>query len=215
VSDVLLPALGVLFDCDGVLVDSVASGQRGWSQWAREYGLDPALVLEGVHGRRSADTVALHLPAGQRQVALQRIDAIELADAENTSAVPGAADLIASLSDNWAVVTSAAPALVRARLAAAGLPLPRVLVTAADVKKGKPAPDCYLLAAAGLGLAPVDCIVIEDSSTGIRAGRDAGAGHVVGVGPSALATDAAPVVRDLRGLRWEGVGLQIPASARL
>jgi sugar-phosphatase len=91
VSDILLPCQGILFDCDGVLVDSVASGQRGWSQWALEYGLDPAQVLEGVHGRRSKDTVAMHVPAEQRQEALQRIDAIEIADAASTSAIPGAA----------------------------------------------------------------------------------------------------------------------------
>jgi sugar-phosphatase len=215
VSDVELPCLAVLFDCDGVLVDSVASGERAWSQWALEYGLEPAAVLDGVHGRRSVETVAMHLPAALRQEALRRIDGLEIDDARNTAAIPGAAELIASLGDQWAVVTSAAPGLLRARLAAAGLPLPRVAVTAADVQRGKPAPEGYLLAAAGLGTPPGDCVVIEDSATGIRAGRDAGAGYVVGVGPGALDTDAQPVVRDLSGLRWQAGVLFIPSSALL
>jgi sugar-phosphatase len=215
VSDVELPCLAVLFDCDGVLVDSVASGERAWSQWALEYGLEPAAVLDGVHGRRSVETVAMHLPAALRQEALRRIDGLEIDDARNTAAIPGAAELIASLGDHWAVVTSAAPGLLRARLAAAGLPLPRVAVTAADVQRGKPAPEGYLLAAVGLGTPPGDCVVIEDSATGIRAGRDAGAGYVVGVGPGALDTDAQPVVRDLSGLRWQAGVLFIPSSALL
>jgi sugar-phosphatase len=210
-----LTCRAVLFDNDGVLVDSVASGERGWSTWAREYGLDPAQVLAGVHGRRSVDTVAMHLPAAQRVEALRRIDELEVADAANTTAIPGAAELIATLDENWAVVTSAAPGLLKARLAAAGLPLPRVFVTAADVQHGKPSPEGYLLAAAGLGLAPGDCVVIEDSVTGIRAGRDAGVGHVIGVGPEALATDAHPVVRNLVGLRWSAGVLHIPATALL
>jgi mannitol-1-/sugar-/sorbitol-6-phosphatase len=215
VSDVELACQAVLFDNDGVLVDSRASGERAWSRWAREYDLDPARVLEGVHGRRSAETVARYLPVTQQQAALQRIDALEIADAGNATAIAGAAELIATLADNWAVVTSAAPGLLRARLAAAGLPVPRVIVTAADVQNGKPSPEGYLLAAAGLRIAPADCVVIEDSPTGIRAGRDAGAGHVIGVGPAALATDASPVVRDLRGVRWQGTGLHISASALL
>jgi sugar-phosphatase len=215
VSDVELPCLAVLFDCDGVLVDSVASGERAWSQWAVEYGLEPAAVLDGVHGRRSVETVAMHLPAALRQEALRRIDGLEIADARNTAAIPGAEELIASLGDHWAVVTSAAPGLLRARLEAAGLPLPRVAVTAADVQRGKPAPEGYLLAAAGLGTPPGDCVVIEDSATGIRAGRDAGAGHVVGVGPGALETGAQPVVKDLSGLSWQAGALRIPSSALL
>jgi sugar-phosphatase len=215
VNAVRLPCRGVLFDCDGVLVDSVASGQRGWSQWATEYGLDTAAVLAGVHGRRSAETVAMHVPAQLREEALRRIDAIELADAGSTTAIPGALELTATLAANWAVVTSAAPALLRARLTSAGLPVPIVTVTAADVTLGKPAPEGYLRAAAGLGLAIGDCIVIEDSPTGITAGRSAGAGHVIGVGAGARGTGAEPVIRDLRGLRWDGEALHVAASALL
>jgi sugar-phosphatase len=215
VRDVELSCLAVLFDCDGVLVDSVASGERAWSKWAIEYGLEPSVVLHGVHGRRSAETVAMHLPPAQRAEALRRIDGMEIDDAGSTTAIRGAAELIASLTDNWAVVTSAAPALLRARLTAAGLPVPRVTVTAADVREGKPAPEGYLAAAAELGFLARDCIVIEDSPTGIRAGRSAGAGHVVGVGPSALDTEAQPVIGDLRGLRWDSGTLHVPADALL
>ena len=214
-SDVELPCLAVLFDCDGVLVDSVASGERAWSQWAIDFGLEPSAVLDGVHGRRSVETVAMHLPVGRRAAALQRIDAMEIAGASSTTAIRGASELIASLTNNWAVVTSAAPALLRARLAAAGLPIPRVTVTAADVNEGKPSPEGYLRAAAELGFAVGDCLVIEDSPTGIRAGRSAGAGQVVGVGASALGTSAEPFVRDLRGLQWRDGVLHVPASALL
>jgi sugar-phosphatase len=215
INDVMLPCRAVLFDNDGVLVDSVASGERGWRRWAVEFGLDPAQVLAGVHGRRSKDTVALHLPAEQREKALQRIDELEVADAGNTTAIPGAQALVAGLPGNWAVVTSAAGPLLRARLMAAGLPQPPVAVTAGDVQAGKPSPEGYLRAAAELDVAISDCIVIEDSPTGIRAGRSAGAGHVVGVGTSALGTDAKPVIRDLRGLRWVDGALQIPGKSQL
>jgi sugar-phosphatase len=215
VSDVDLSCLAILFDCDGVLVDSVAGGERAWSQWATDFGLEPSAVLNGVHGRRSAETVAMYLPVAQRAEALRRIDGMEIADAGNTTAIPGAAELIASLSDNWAVVTSAAPALLRARLTAAGLPVPRVTVTAADVQEGKPAPEGYLAAAAKLGFSIGACVVIEDSPTGIRAGRSAGAGHVVGVGASALDTGATPVIRDLSGLQWSDGALHVSSSALL
>lgn len=214
-SDLELTCLAILFDNDGVLVDSRASGEHAWSTWAEEYELDPAAVLDGVHGRRSVETVAMYLPSPLRDEALHRVDALEIDDAANTTAIPGAAELIATLDDNWAVVTSATPALVKARLAAAGLPLPGVLVTAAHVQRGKPSPEGYLLAASGLGMAPADCVVIEDSATGIRAGRDAGVGHVIGVGPAALATNAQLVVRDLVGLRWSHGVLHVPAAALL
>jgi sugar-phosphatase len=214
-SDVELPCLAVLFDCDGVLVDSVASGERAWSRWAVELGLEPSAVLAGVHGRRSAETVAMHLPVAQRVEALRRIDGMEVDGAGSTKAIRGAPELIVSLTENWAVVTSAAPALLRARLTAAGLSVPRVTVTAADVQEGKPAPEGYLAAAAALGFRIEDCLVIEDSPTGIRAGRSAGAGFVVGVGASALGAGAQPVVRDLRGLRWSDGVLQVSASALL
>ncbi|MFD7712075.1 HAD-IA family hydrolase [Streptomyces sp. NPDC059786] len=202
-----IPCDGLLFDNDGVLVDSDEGVGLAWSRWARDRGLVPEDVVALVHGRRSADTVALLVPdPGQRAAALAEIDRLEVEAAVTTAALPGARPLVDGLPrDRWAVVTSGVTALARARLAAAGLPAPPVLVTADDVSHGKPAPDGYLAAAAELGFAPQRTVVLEDSAAGARAGAAAGA-TVIGVGERSLTTDARIVVRDLRGLVWrEGV----------
>jgi sugar-phosphatase len=202
----------VLFDCDGVLVDSTASGEAAWTEWARRYDLDPARVLDGVHGRRSADTVRRFLPPARFAGALRAIEAIEIAAAASTAGIAGAAQLLARLPPNWAVVTSASPALATTRLRAAGLPLPAVLISADDVAVGKPAPDGYLEAARRLRLPVTDCVVVEDSANGVQAGHTAGA-RVIGVGERALGTGAEIVVSDLTGIRWEHDSLLIPAAS--
>lgn len=214
-----IPCQALLFDCDGVLVDSVDAGIRGWSRWAEEYGLDPATVTEVIHGRRSAETAAYflgHLAPDELARAVARIDEIEAADAVHTTPIPGAPGLLDALGGSrWAVATSASTVLVSARLAGAALPTPPVLVTADSVAHGKPAPDCYLTAAAKLGVAPAHAVVFEDTAIGVRAARAAGVGHVVGVGPRALDSDADVVVHDLRHVTWTGDGLDIPAEAVL
>lgn len=212
---IVLTCDGVLFDCDGVLVASTAAGETAWTQWATEHGLEPALVLDGVHGRRSADTVALFLPPERRHDALARIEAIEITGAERCTPVPGAAALLAGLTGQWAVVTSATRALADARLKAADLPQPPVLITGDDVERGKPAPDGYAEAARRLGVRIHACTVVEDSPTGIRAGRAAGAGHLLGVGETALDTAARTVVTDLSGVSWTGDGLRVEWSSLL
>ncbi len=212
---VTLPARGLLFDNDGVLVDSDAAVTTSWSRWATEQGLDPAGVVAVVHGRRSADTVADLVPGARRVEATALIDRYELEDAETVPAVPGAADLLASLpAEVWAVVTSGTPALATARLTAAGLPLPEAMVTGPDVTAGKPHPECYRLGARALGLRPEETVVLEDSPAGVAAGRAAGA-RVVGIGERALAAGADVVVRDLTGLRWADGVLSVPAGAVL
>jgi mannitol-1-/sugar-/sorbitol-6-phosphatase len=206
---------GLLFDNDGVLVDSDASVELSWSRWAVGWGLDPAAVAAMVHGRRSADTVALLIGPADRARALADIDRYEVEDAATVTALPGAAELLAALPvGTWAVVTSGRRELTTARLAAAGLPVPKVLVGAEDVPAGKPDPAGYRLAAEALGLAPEDCVVLEDSGAGVAAGRAAGS-TVVGVSDRALATDADVVVRDLCGLRWDGRRLTLPDGALL
>ncbi|MGX7681633.1 HAD-IA family hydrolase [Jatrophihabitans sp. DSM 45814] len=204
-----IPCRAILFDSDGVLVDSKASGDRAWARWANERGLDPSIVLDGVHGRRSVDTVARYLPEAERASGLEAIDDLEIADADTTKPIAGATDLLRTLPDNWAVVTSASTALLSARFTAAGLKLPRVVVASTDVSAGKPAPDGYLLAADRLSVPISDCIVVEDSLNGIRAGRSAGAGHVLGIGSEAVQSDADSVVIDLRACSWTGTGLQV------
>lgn len=205
----------VLFDCDGVLVDSTQTGESAWRLWAQEYHLHEMEVLRGIHGRRSAETVAKHLPPQQRTQGLERIEEIELRTAIGTKAIPGAAQVLASLTGKWAIVTSATPALLKARLDAADLRSPQVVVTGDDVSRGKPAPDGYLLAAAHLDVDAGDCIIFEDSKTGVDAALAAGVAHVLGVGPEALQTRAPIVVVDLRGITLEGGALQVPAESLL
>ncbi|MFC7344340.1 HAD-IA family hydrolase [Saccharopolyspora griseoalba] len=205
-----IPCNAVLFDNDGVLVDSDAGALDAWAQWARGRGLDPDEVLPIVHGRRAADTVARLVPEPERAEALAEIDRLELANAHTTVALPGARELLSSLpAGKWAVVTSGNKALATARLAAADLPLPDLLVTADDVTEGKPAPDGYLTAAGRLGFAPREVVVFEDSTAGVRAGLAAGA-RVVGVGEHARTTEAEVVVADLRGISWDGGALALP-----
>jgi sugar-phosphatase len=210
-----LPARALLFDCDGVLVDSDASVIASWSRWARAYGLDPDEVAAAVHGRRSADTVRLLIPPTLRAEALAAIDAFELEDAAQVTAIPGAATLLTSLPQGtWAVVTSGTRALATARLKAAGLPVPSVLITADDVTDGKPHPEGYLSGAKALGTPIEHTVVLEDSTSGIEAARRAGVGAVVGVSERALVTDADVVVADLRSLCWSGEAL-LAAEDRL
>ncbi|MGW7202876.1 HAD-IA family hydrolase [Streptomyces sp. NPDC054837] len=208
-----IPCQGLLFDNDGVLVDSDHGVDQAWSQWARDRDLPPEQVTAMVHGRRSADTVALLVTdPKKRPAALAEIDRLEVVAAATTTALPGAFDLLASLPrERWAVVTSGVTALARARLTAAGLPTPPVLITADDVSLGKPAPDGYRTAAKKLGFAPTRTVVFEDSIAGAKAGAAAGA-TVIGVGQRALATDATVVIRDLRGLTWHDGVLSLAAA---
>jgi sugar-phosphatase len=213
--DVFLPARGLLFDNDGVLVDSEASVVTSWSRWAVDHGLDQAEVMAAVPGRRAADTVAVFVegPALDESVAL--ITRYELEDVAGTTAVPGVLDLVPQLDGApWALVTSGVRELATARLRTAGVPLPGVVVTAEDVTVGKPDPEGYSAAAARLGLAPADVLVLEDSVSGVAAGQAAGC-RVVGIGDDALRTTADVVVRDLTGARWTGDGLLLPAAAVL
>lgn len=204
----------VLFDCDGVLVDSDATVTRSWHRWAQAYALEPDAVVSRTHGRRASDSVALLVGETDRAVALERINAYELDDAASVLAIPGALDLISSVPDPArAVVTSGSTALAKARLRAAGIDPPSVLVTGDDIANGKPAPDGYLQAAAALGVAPRDAVVLEDSRTGVEAAHAAGVGGVIGVGPSARDTGADVVVADLRVVTWTGSGLRVADTA--
>ncbi len=195
-----------------MLVDSVAAS---WSRWAGLHDLDPVPVVAVVHGRRSPDTVAALVPAPRRAAATALIDRYELEDAATVPAVPGAAELLAGLPAGVrAVVTSGSPELAAARSTAAGLPLPGALVTARDVRTGRPDPEGYRLGARLLGLRPEETVVLEDSSAGVAAGLASGA-RVVGVGERAPGLGADVVVRDLTGLHRAGGVLPVPAAALL
>ena len=207
----VLHCTAVLFDCDGVLVDSDTAVVRSWTRWAHEMNLDPEEVLPTVYGRRSVDTVAQFIAPSKRSAAVELIDALEIEDAATATEIPGAAKLLAAIpAGRWATVTSASRDLAHARLSAAGLTAPEVLITAGDVRHGKPHPEGYLAAAQRLSVSAVQCVVVEDAPAGIRAARAARVGHVLGVGSRDFGEhqpDA--VVPDLRSVHWTSGGLEI------
>lgn len=204
------PCEGVLFDCDGVLVDSDPPVIAAWTRWAQDQGLDPDEVVSVVHGRRAADTVAMLVPSERQQAALELINRYELDAAHHVTAIPGAGELTRSVpAQKWAVVTSGTTTLARARLQAAGIPDPRVLITADDVELGKPDPAGYLAAARLLGVRPGSAAVLEDAAAGISAARAAGVAHVIGVGGRGLERLADVVVPDLTHVRWSEGALEV------
>ncbi len=169
-------ATAVLFDIDGTLVDSTPVVERSWRAWAAERGLDADAVLQVCHGRRTEDTVALFVSEAERAEAAADLDRRELADFDGIIALPGARSLLSQLAHGqWAAVTSGSRPLMTARLSAAGLPVPDVLISATDVTVGKPDPQGYLKAAAALGRQIGECLVIEDAPAGVAAAVNAGA----------------------------------------
>jgi mannitol-1-/sugar-/sorbitol-6-phosphatase len=166
---------GILFDMDGIMISSLASVERSWTKWANLRGVDPAYVLGIIHGRRAIESVAMLRPDLEPEEELALIEEIELADGEGITVLPGVKELIASLPPNrWTVVTSATERLARLRLAASGFILPERMVTAETVNEGKPNPAPFLAGAAVLGVAPEECVVFEDSASGVAAGCAAG-----------------------------------------
>jgi sugar-phosphatase len=169
----------VLFDLDGVLVDSAAYVEEQWRRWARAKGLRAEPFLRVCHGRRALETIRLAAPHLDAEAEIAAFIPDEAGGGWVLKAVEGASHLLQALPvGSWAVATSGSRLDATERLRAAGLPVPDVLVCAEDVLHGKPSPDVYLLAAAGLGVSPVDCIVIEDAPPGIEAARAAGMGVV-------------------------------------
>ncbi|OZM82504.1 HAD-IA family hydrolase [Pseudonocardia sp. MH-G8] len=208
----------VLFDIDGTLVDSTGAVVRSWTAWAGRYGLDPEEILRVCHGRRSEDTIARFLPVEEQAAGVAALAELELADLDEVIALPATRTLLRDLpADRWAAVTSGSRVLMQARLAAAGLPVPEVLVSAGDVSAGKPDPEGYLKAAAALGYDITRCLVVEDAPAGIGAGRAAGA-HTVAVAtshPASELTSADVVVPDLNACTVERVadGLVVTTTA--
>jgi len=174
-SPVEIRCKGILFDMDGILISSIGSVERSWTRWAQMRGVDPEYALSITHGRRAIESVATLRPDLDSEAELRVIEEIEMADGKGLATLPGVLELIADLpADRWTVVTSATERLARVRLAQAGLPVPTRLITAESVEAGKPDPAPYRAGAALLGLAPEDCVVFEDSASGVRSGRAAG-----------------------------------------
>ncbi len=166
----------LLFDLDGVLVDSTPAVTRVWSRWAVAHGFDPNDVVRKAHGRPSIETIRDYLPDSDYEAENSVVERGEIADLEGVVFLPGARELLIALPpDRWAIVTSCTRNLAAARLRAAGLPSPKRIVTCDDIKNGKPNPEPYLKGAALLGIPAKDCVVVEDAPAGIRAGKAAGA----------------------------------------
>ena len=210
-------ASGLLFDNDGVLVDSHAAASAAWKLWCSEYAPHIDWDKPENAGQRAEDKVREWISSPDVfEEANNRINQLEQDTAYETLALAGAHELLHSLpAGTWTICTSANPNLGRARIVAAGLPVPPQLVTAADVARGKPHPDPYLLGAERLGFAPEDCVVFEDADAGCIAAAEAGVGLIVGVSHHALNTDADIVVRDLTGITFDGETLVIPDAIRL
>jgi len=166
----------VLFDMDGVLVDSTPAVARVWTSWALAHGLHPQEVVRQAHGRPSLETVRELLPNGDHHAENRELEQMEIEDIADVVALPGALELLSTIpAQRWAVVTSATRRLAEVRLRAAGLPVSPNLVTASDLPYGKPRPDPYLKGAEVLGIAPERCVVAEDAPSGVRSGKAAGA----------------------------------------
>ncbi|GGU77216.1 hydrolase [Streptomyces filipinensis] len=204
----VLTVRAFLLDMDGTLVNSDAVVERVWRRWAGRHGLDGDEVMEVVHGRQGHASMALLLPGRpmeQNYADNARMLAEETADTDGVVQIPGAGAFLASLRGlPHALVTSADVPLSTARMHAAGLPLPKVRITAESVGASKPDPEGFLKGAAELGVDPADCVVFEDSGAGVEAGRSAGM-TVVGVGPRAGLHAPDVAVPDLTRVRVEAV----------
>ncbi len=215
----------LLFDLDGVLIDSTHVINRVWAHWATEHGFDPEEVVRNAHGRPSLSTVRDYLPDADHELANREVEQKEIADTEGVVPLPGARELLAPLPENrWTIVTSCTRPLAEARLGAAKITISRKIVTSSDVQNGKPHPEPFLKAASVLGFAPGDCIVVEDAPAGIRGGKAAGA-RVIGIrttlpdsvladaGADWILTSCADISADVTGDKLN-LTLQLEAAAR-
>ena len=173
--------VAILFDLDGVLVDSTRAVDREWREWAARKGVDGDAIMAIAHGVRTIEVIRRVAPHLDAEAEASAIENHEAGDQQGVTVMPGAIDLVRSIPDGrWGVVTSGSRLLATNRLRYCGLPVPEVLVTSDDVTQGKPHPEPYLNGAEGLGFAPGDCLVIEDAPAGIQSAR-AGGMKVVGI----------------------------------
>jgi sugar-phosphatase len=212
---------GVLFDLDGVLVDSARVVVRTWHTWARTKGLDAERFIEIAHGRRPAETLRLIAPDLDAESEAAELERLEVNDTDGILEVEGALELLATLPEGgWTVVTSGSRALASGRMRYVGLPLPKRFVTADDVENGKPHPEAYLKGAEILGASPETCVVIEDAPAGVQSAKAAGM-KVVAVATTHReeqlheADVVAAALSDIRVLTQSGVEVDGPGCLRL
>ena len=189
---------GFLFDLDGVLVDSTPAVARCWTKWAILHGFkDPEEIVRIAHGRPSIATMRELLPDGDYEAENRQMERWEIENIADVVALPGAVQLLHALPpERWAIVTSCTRPLAEVRIRAGGFPSPKHLITSSDITRGKPDPEPYLKGAAALGLAPADCIVVEDAPAGIRSGKAAGTSVL------ALRTTDTDAELSAAGARW-------------
>lgn len=177
---------GFLFDLDGTLVNSLPAVERAWCTWADRFGINHDEVLHFIHGKQAITSLRHFLPGkSEAEIAAEFtwLEQLEASDTTGITALPGAIELLRHLDESaipWAIVTSGSIPVAHARHRATGLPMPKVFVTAEQVKRGKPEPDAYLLGAELLGLTTAECVVVEDAAAGILSGLAAGC-HVIAV----------------------------------
>ncbi|MGL4858959.1 MAG: sugar phosphatase [Enterobacteriaceae bacterium] len=176
----IITCKGFLFDLDGTLVDSLAVVERQWCLFADKYAIDRAQVLAFIHGKQAITSLRHFMQGATEEEIAQEFKRLELAEATDTegiSALPGALELLHHLNEMqipWGIVTSGTIPIATARSRVAGIPLPKLFITAEQVSKGKPAPEPYLLGARQLGFAPPECVVVEDAQAGLQSGLQAG-----------------------------------------
>jgi len=186
----------ILFDLDGVLVDSTRSVERQWRIWARERGIDGDKVMTVGHGVRAVDVIRAVAPHLDAEAEVRKLESREADDRDGVVVMPGAVELVRAIPEGrWCVVTSGTRHLATERLRLVGIPLPKVLVAADDVAQGKPHPEPYLKGAQLLGANPAECLVIEDAPAGIRSA------HAGGMKVIALtSTYPAPALKEADGV---------------
>jgi sugar-phosphatase len=171
----VVTARALLFDLDGVLVDSTPVITRIWEKWAAEYGFPPEQTAREAHGRPSLESIRELLPDADHEALNRDLEQREIDDTEGVVPLPGIVRLLASLPDDrWTIVTSCTLPLAEARILAAGLHIPPKMVTSSDITNGKPHPEPYLRGAEVLGFRAEECIAFEDAPAGIRSAKAAG-----------------------------------------
>ena len=214
----LVRCAAILFDLDGVLVDSAACVEKSWRDWSLKHGLDPERVLAVAHGRRTTETipaVAPHLNVAEEVAALAAIESVAT---DGVLEVPGARELLDALPPNaWAIVTSGVRSVATLRIRHTGLPVPRVLVCADEIERGKPDPQGYLVAANQLCVDPAMCVVVEDTPPGLEAARRGGMRSVgvSGTYPASALSAADQVVSRLGELRITRAGCWPPLAIEI
>ena len=208
----------ILFDLDGVLVDSTRAVDREWRDWARRKGVDGDAIMAIAHGVRTLEVIRRVAPHLDAEAEAREIEREEAGDQQGVAVMPGAMALVESIpSGRWGVVTSGSRLLASARLQFCGLPVPEVLVTSDDVTNGKPDPEPYLKGAAGLGISPAECLVMEDAPAGIQSAGAAGM-RVIGIASTYAMSElkmADAVIPGFRELAVEAAGSRLRVSAGL